>query len=187
MTKIVIIHGNGGCTNQLFWIPWFKAELEKNNITVVAPTMPDNIEAKASIWLPYMRDTLRCDENTIVVGHSSGAVAAMRYAEQYKLLGSVLVGACYTDLGYENERLAGYYDAPWRWDTIKNNQQWIVQFASTDDPFIPIKEPQHIRERLATDYYAFTDQGHFTNKTIPGIVSVLLKKLEMQPLREKLC
>lgn len=178
MKKVVIIHGNGGCTNQYHWIPWLKAELEKNKIKVLAPTMPDNVEAKKSIWLPYMHDKLGCDENTIVIGHSSGAVAAMRYAEQYKLLGSVLIGACYTDLGYASERLAGYYDAPWGWESIKNNQQWIVQFASTDDPYISIQEPQHIQSQLSTDYYEFTDQGHFMNKTIPDLVSIILKKLE---------
>lgn len=180
MEKVVIVHGNGGCTNQEVWIPWVKAELEKNNITVITPTMPDNVEAKASIWLPYLRDKLHCDENTIIIGHSSGAVAAMRYAEQYKLLGSVLVGACYTDLGYASERISGYYDVPWHWETIKKNQQWIIQFASSDDPFIPIQEPRYINKQLDTDYYEFTDQGHFVNKTIPFLVPIILKKLERQ-------
>lgn len=176
--KVVIIHGNGGCTNQSNWTPWLKAELEKNNIPVIAPTMPDNVEAKSSIWLPYMHDKLQCDENTIIVGHSSGAVAAMRYAEEYKLRGSILIGACYTDLGYASERISGYYDAPWQWDTIKNNQQWIIQFASNDDPYIPIEQPQHIHKQLATDYYEFTDQGHFMSAPIPNLVSIILKKLK---------
>lgn len=180
MLKIVIIHGNGGCTNQHFWIPWLKAECEKNKITVIAPTMPDNIEAKASLWLPYMHDTLRCDENTIIVGHSSGAVAAMRYAEQYKLLGSVLIGACYTDLGHISERISGYYDAPWSWEIIKNNQQWIIQLGSEDDPYIPPKEPRHIQKQLDTDYYEFTDQGHFMNKTIPDLVEIIMKKITIR-------
>lgn len=178
LKKVVIIHGNGGCTNQVNWIPWLKAELVKNNIKVIAPTMPDNVEAKASIWLPYMHDKLQCDKNTIIVGHSSGAVAAMRYAEQYKILGSVLVAACYTDLGYKSERISGYYDAPWRWNAIKNNQPWIVQFASNDDPFIPIEEARHIHEQLASDYYEFTNQGHFMDKTIPQLVSIIIKKLK---------
>ena len=177
MTKVVIIHGNGGCTNQHNWTPWLKVELEKNNITVIAPTMPDNVEAKASVWLPYMHDKLHCDENTIIIGHSSGAVAAMRYAERYNILGSVLVGACYTDLGYASERISGYYDAPWRWDTIKKNQQWIVLFASSDDPFIPIEEPQYIQQQLAADYYEFTKEGHFMDPTIPRLVPIILKKL----------
>lgn len=178
MKKVVIIHGNGGCTNLHFWTPWLKTELEKNNITVVAPTMPDNVEAKASVWLPYMRDVLKCDENTIVIGHSSGAVAAMRYAEKYPLWGSVLVGACYTDLGFASERLAGYYAAPWQWEAIKKNQQWIVQLASSDDPYIPIQEAQHIHKQLDTDYYEYADQGHFMNKTLPDLVAVLKSKLK---------
>jgi len=178
MKKVVIIHGNGGCTNQHNWIPWLKAELEKHKITVLAPTMPDNVEAKASVWLPYMHDKLRCDEDTIVVGHSSGAVAAMRYAEQNKLWGSVLVGACYTDLGHASEQISGYYDAPWHWDAIKENQQWIVQFSSTDDPFIPIQEARHIQQNLETDCYEFIDQGHFMDKTVPHLVDVITQKFE---------
>ena len=33
---------------------------------------------RRSIWLPYMKDELKVDENTIIIGHSSGAVAAIR-------------------------------------------------------------------------------------------------------------
>ena len=177
MKKIVIIHGNGGCTGNHYWIPWLKAELEKKGLTVLAPTMPDNIEAKASVWLPYMQDVLKCDEDTIVIGHSSGAVAAMRYAEEHKLLGSVLVGACYTDLGYESERLAGYYDAPWQWATIKNNQAWTILFASSDDPYIPAVQAQFIHDQLGGDYYEFTDQGHFMNKQVPQLLEAVASKL----------
>lgn len=177
MKKIVIIHGNGGCNSASFWIPWLKTELEKKNLTVLAPTMPDNIMAKSSVWLAYMQNTLECNEETIIVGHSSGAVAAMRYAENHKLLGTVLVSPCYTDLDNELERMAGYYDTPWNWDTIKKNQQWIIQFASTDDPFIPIQESRHIHEKLNSEYLEFTDQGHFGSKEVPQLLSAILKKL----------
>ena len=34
---------------------------------------------RRSIWLPYMKDELKVDENTIIIGHSSGAVAAIRW------------------------------------------------------------------------------------------------------------
>jgi len=36
------------------------------------------VVARESIWLPFMEKELQCDENTIIVGHSSGAEAAMR-------------------------------------------------------------------------------------------------------------
>jgi len=177
MKKVVIIHGNGGCTAQSYWLPWLKTELEKKGIAVFVPTMPDNIQAKSSIWLPYMRDTLKCDQDTIIIGHSSGAVAAMRYAELYKLKGSVLVGACYADLGYESERISGYYDNPWLWDKIKANQEWIAQLSSTDDPYIPIQQAHHIQKNLDAQYLEFTDQGHFQNQDIPELVSLILSKV----------
>jgi predicted alpha/beta hydrolase family esterase len=50
-------------------------------VQVAMEDMPDPYEAKESIWLPFMRDVLKADESSIIVGHSSGAEAAMRYAE----------------------------------------------------------------------------------------------------------
>lgn len=175
--KIVIIHGNG-CTSQNNWYPWLKSELTKQGLSVVVPNMPDSLEAKASIWLPYMKDVLKCDEQTIIIGHSSGAVAAMRYAENNKLLGTLLIGACYTDLGMASERISGYYNKPWKWDQIKANQQWIIQLASIDDPFIPIKEPRYIHEHLKTDYHEYDDQGHFMEKEIPVARDIVVAKLK---------
>jgi len=48
--------------------------------------------------------------NTSITGHSSGAEAAMRFAESYQVKGLVLVSACVTDLGIESEMIAGYYN-----------------------------------------------------------------------------
>jgi hypothetical protein len=48
--------------------------------------MPDNYDAKASVWMPYMRDVLKCDADTVLVGHSSGAevlMAMMRNNREY--------------------------------------------------------------------------------------------------------
>jgi hypothetical protein len=65
-------------------------------------------------------------EGSIVIGHSSGAVAALRLLEENKLLGAILVSACYTDLGDENEKRSGYYSTEWKWDQIRNNADFIV-------------------------------------------------------------
>lgn len=34
--------------------------------------------AREEIWIPFMEKQLNCNANTIIVGHSSGAEAAMR-------------------------------------------------------------------------------------------------------------
>ena len=178
MTKVIIIHGNGGGTGDSAWLPWLKNELEKHGISAVSPTFPDNVEAKSSIWLPYI-ESLGADENTILVGWSSGATAAMRYAESHKIKASALVGACYTDLGLESEKISGYYDTPWNWEAIKQNQKWIAQFASVDDPAIPIEENRFIHEKLNTEYYEYPDKSHFgwpePMETFPELLEVILK------------
>ena len=74
---------SAGCTpiTQCNWYSWLKRNLEKAGVCVAMEDMPDPYEAKQSIWLPFMRDVLKADESSIIVGHSSGAEAAMRYAE----------------------------------------------------------------------------------------------------------
>ncbi|HUD02709.1 MAG TPA: alpha/beta hydrolase [Candidatus Paceibacterota bacterium] len=179
--KAILIPGNGGGGPKDNWLPYLEHELPKFGIEVINEQFPDAELARKEFWLPFIKK-LGADEQTILIGHSSGAVAAMRYAEDNKLLGSILVGACYTDLGYDTEKESHYYDAPWDWDAIKSNQDWIIQFASTDDPFIPIEEARFIHENLDTDYHEYADQGHFGHddrpKTeFPELLEALKNKL----------
>ncbi len=178
--KAIIIPGNGGSTPNDNWFPYLVTKLSKLSVKVMNEQFPDPVLARRKYWLPFL-EKLGADENTILIGHSSGAVAAMRYAETHKILGSILVGACYTDLGVETEKISGYYDEPWNWKGIKQNQKWIALFASTDDPYIPIEEARHINKNLQPEYYEFTDQGHFGSDkgrvTFPEIVEIIKKKI----------
>lgn len=183
--KVIIVHGNGGGTADIHWFPYLKKELEKLGVKAVAETFPDNDLARANIWLPFLKNNLGADENTVIVGHSSGAVAAMRFAEKNKIFGSILVGVCYTDLGEEEEKKSGYYDRPWDWQAIRSNQNWIIQYHSTDDPHIPIAEARFIHQKLKTEYYEYTNQGHFggegesDKREFPELLEAIKSKLNM--------
>ena len=178
--KIILIHGNGGGWPKENWLPPVARRLKALGLKVIFKQFPDPVLARAKYWLPFIKK-LGADENTILVGHSSGAVATMRYAEKHKILGSILVATCHTDLGESNEKISRYYDKQWNWEKIKKNQRWIVQFASVDDRFIPIKEARFVHRKLKTEYYEFKHQGHFSswdNKTdFPQIVAIIKKKL----------
>ncbi len=107
----------------------------------------------------------------------------MRYAENYHILGSVLVAPCYTDLGMESEKISGYYSHTWKWIKIKKNQNWIIQFSSKDDPYIPIEEGRYVNKMLSSEYYEFSDQGHFGGNwdkiEFPEIVDKIKNKILM--------
>ncbi len=176
MTKIILIHGNGGVNSNDCWLPYVERELTALGCDVINRSFPDPVKARAEYWLPFI-DELGADENTVIIGHSSGAVAAMRYAQTHKILGSVLVGACYTDLGEASERVSGYYDAPWDWAAIRTNQRFILQFASPEDPYIPIKEARFIQKQLSAKYFELPDHGHFEDREFPELVKAVRKAL----------
>lgn len=160
--KAILIHGNGGCTAADSWLPWMERELITLGVDVINHTFPDNVKARAEVWLPYL-ESLDADADTILIGHSSGAVAAMRYAETHQLLGSVLVSVCYTDLGDAFEAASGYYREPWQWQRIREHQQWMAIFHSTDDPLIPVAEARHVAKQLKCSYFELTGRGHFSD------------------------
>ncbi len=91
--------------------------------------MPDPYGAKEDVWLPFILNELGAsDPNTVVVGHSSGAVAALRLLEHHRLKGAVIVAGYHTDLGDANEAASGYFSRPWEWEKIQENAGWLVQF-----------------------------------------------------------
>jgi pimeloyl-ACP methyl ester carboxylesterase len=174
--KVILIHGNGGSTADDIWLPWLERELGRLGLVVINRTFPDNVKARAAFWLPFM-DELGADEHTILIGHSSGAVAAMRYAETHRLAGSVLVGVCHTDLGDSSEAASGYYRDPWQWQRIRENQPWIGVFGSTDDPCIPVAEARYVAAQLKCSYFEFTDRGHFMDVEVPEILQFVRRQL----------
>ena len=88
------------------------------------------------------------------------------------------MSACYTDLGDPNEKASGYYSRPWEWEQIKKNCQWIIQFGSTDDPFISMHEQEEVARSLNSEFHQFTDRGHFCDETFPELVQALIKHLK---------
>jgi predicted alpha/beta hydrolase family esterase len=177
VARAILIHGNGGSTAADGWAPFVERDLRALGLEVINETFPDNVKARAAIWLPHLA-ALGAGDDTILVGHSSGAVAAMRYAETQRVLGSVLVGVCHTDLGDRGERASGYYRTPWRWDAIRANQRWVGIFQSSDDPLIPVAEARAVAAQLRASYFEFADRGHFVDRgPFPELVAYVRKKL----------
>lgn len=183
MTKVIFVPGNSGCTTKDNWFPSIQKELEAEGLKVIAAEFPDSDLARESFWLPFLLNEIKVDENSILVGHSSGAIAAMRLAEKQKILGSVLVGTYHTDLGIEKEKQSGYFDRSWDWTNMKQNQNWTIIFASQDDPWIPIEQPRYIQQHLECEYHEYKNQGHFGGdyykETFPELTLAILRNLSI--------
>lgn len=66
----------------------------------------------------------------------------------------------------------------WQWEQVKRNTQWIMQFGSTDDPFIPFSEQQQVAEGTAAEFHQFAEKGHFMSMAFPELVNKLMSKLQ---------
>jgi predicted alpha/beta hydrolase family esterase len=53
---------------------------------VILRDMPDPFGAKESEWVPFLLKECGVDSNTLIIGHSSGAEAAMRLMENCAVL-----------------------------------------------------------------------------------------------------
>jgi predicted alpha/beta hydrolase family esterase len=75
--KIVIVPGNGcGNVRDSNWYGYAEDKLSQRSDlfeAVVLRNMPDPVKARESIWIPFLLNECQCDENTIIIGHSSGA------------------------------------------------------------------------------------------------------------------
>lgn len=171
--RAIILPGNNDTRITSNWYLWAKEKLEDMGLDVIARDMPDPVVASRSVWVPFIAEHASWPEDTILIGHSSGATAIMRYLEEGRCALAILVGGCYTDLGDDLEKQSGYYDDPWRWERMREHAQRIVIFASTDDPYIDVSEPRFMHGKLRGTYHEYTDRQHFDEETFPELIDVV--------------
>lgn len=70
---------------------------------------------------------------------------------------------------------SGYFSRPWEWEKIRANVKHILQFGSSDDPFLPWEEQQEVADGLKTDLHKYSDRGHFQNTAFPELIDVIKK------------
>lgn len=75
--KFVILHGYTG-TPEKNWLPWAKAELERMGHEVIVPALPDTDAPTEDGQVAAAIAATTYDENTVLVGHSLGAIVAMK-------------------------------------------------------------------------------------------------------------
>eukprot|EP00933_Yihiella_yeosuensis_P084077 TRINITY_DN9844_c0_g1_i1.p1 TRINITY_DN9844_c0_g1~~TRINITY_DN9844_c0_g1_i1.p1 ORF type:complete len:358 (-),score=81.13 TRINITY_DN9844_c0_g1_i1:246-1319(-) len=183
LKRCVIAPGNG-CSDirNSNWYGWLYEQLLRQSMfeEVLCRDFPDPYEAKRSEWLPFMKETLKVGPDTILIGHSSGAEAAMRFAEESLVGGLILVSACHSDLDDEGERASGYYPpsgGPWNWEAIRKNTGWIVQFHSRDDHLVPVVEGRVVAKELKSEYYELDGHSHFFDP-FNELLDILKKKTQ---------
>lgn len=183
MRRILILHGTNGNSNEN-WFPWLKRELENRGSEVWVPDLPHSEKPNIARYNEFIfqNKNWKFDENTSIIGHSSGAVAILGLLQHLpkdtKVNLCVLVGSFKNDLGWEslNELFLENFD----FNVIKKKAQKFIFIHSDNDPFCPLEHAQYLSEKLDGTLIVKPGQGHFSTGKNPEYTKFqfLLKLLE---------
>ena len=123
---------------------------------------------------------------TVVVGHSSGAVAAMRLAEKTKLKGIMLVATYDSDMSDANERKSGYFTRDFDWKAIKSNCEFVCCVGGTLDDLVPIQTQRRVAMNCLglvpnvpkKEWLELPNEDHFFTPPCSELVALLERNVD---------
>ncbi len=167
--RVFIVHGWGGNPEE-GWFPWLKRELEKEEIVVDVPEMPDTEEPKMEAWISHLAQIVGdVDDQTYFVGHSIGCQTILRYLERLpsekKVGGAVLVAPWMTLMNQSPEEIE--IAKPWietqiDFEKVKTHTQKFIAIFSDNDDCVPIENKKFFEERVGTKSVVEHNKGHFS-------------------------
>lgn len=173
MKTVYIIHGWGGSPEEPLHA-WLKSELEQRGYAVVAPEMPNTDAPHIDAWLSKLNEVIEPSEDAVLVGHSIGCQAILRYlasAPEGPTVGKVVLLAPWMHLdeatiAEEGEAARAiaqeWHAAPLSFDAVKAHVAGpIIAIFSDNDPFVPLSEKEIFVEKLGAEIIVEHNKGHF--------------------------
>jgi len=186
--KIILIHGKDTDPTKK-WYPWFAAEAEKLGYTFIAPFLPKAADPVMQEWLTEI-DKTHPGADSILVGHSRGGVAVLRWLEAQpadvhvkKVILIATNSGRLADKAIPEESNYGFYtEAGYDFNKIKSHCKNFIMFHSTDDPWVPFSAGEFNAKGLNAKFLKFNGYMHFGHgvETIPELldeIKMLLPKV----------
>lgn len=164
MKRAIIVHCWGGSSDYA-WYPWAKSHLEDLGYQVSVPDMPDSDPPILTTWLPHLTEIIgQPDDELVLIGHSIGTVAIMRYLESLESgqVGKVILVAGFTDqLGFKE--LENFFETRLDFSKIKNgSKSGFVAIQSDDDPFVSEQYGERLKDELGAKLVIKHNAGHMS-------------------------
>jgi len=180
--RVFIIHGWEG-SPQGNWFPWVKAELEEHNFESIILEMPNSNFPIQERWLEKMQEVItHPNERTFLIGHSLGCVSILHYLETLKehqeVGGIILVAGFSESLGTIPE-IENFFKKQICYEKIKLHCKKFIIINSDNDPAVPIKRGELLRDKFNAKFIVLKKAGHINRKSgylkLPIVVEELLK------------
>lgn len=167
MKTVILLHGlNTNPTEK--WYPWLTKEVQQLGWQYSAPMLPHADDPQISEWKSEL-DKLQPDEDTVLVGHSRGGVAILRWLESqpaslrvHKVILVATNSGFVQKMVIPTETNRGFYtEQGYDFGKIKQHCTEFVVFHSKDDRWVPYEAGVENAEGLSARLLTFEDRGHF--------------------------
>jgi hypothetical protein len=183
MKSALILHGTAS-TSQMNWFPWLKEKLEEKGWNVWVPNLPKAEKPNIKRYSAFLlgNQDWKFNQNSVVIGHSSGAVAILgllqNMPEGMYVDTCILVGSFKNDLGRED--LKELFAGPFDFEKIKTHAKKFIFIHSDNDPYCPLEHAEYLAEKLGGKLLVQKGQGHFNIGSNPKYTQFpfLLKQLQ---------
>lgn len=173
MKKALILH-SWFSTPADNWYPWLKNELEKMGYEVWAPELPTMSTKSPDMeaMLAFVLQKNFVDKDTIVIGHSLGAVLALRLAERIAFKKGIMLAVWdFNDLTPEH---ASFWPNMIDHSKIKANVAEWVFLISENDPYVTVAIAKEVAGRVNGKAVVVGKRGHFgKDEGITQVVEIL--------------
>lgn len=109
------------------------------------------------------------NSETILIGHSSGAVAILHLLQELqegiKVNAAFMVGAFKGEEGVTSRR--EFFPKPFDFEEIKSHCKKFVFIHSDNDPYCPLGDAEFLSEKLDGELVVEKGQGHFNLEAGP--------------------
>jgi serine hydrolase len=162
--RAVILHGVEGYPSEN-WFPWLARKLEKRGFQVEVPHFPSNERCSFETWsdiFAHRFGTLQAFD--IVIGHSLGAVFALRLVEDLiePIRAAFLVSAFAGPISFApySGMISSFFASEFDWMQIsKMSRAWHLYHAD-NDPIVPLSLGLAVARNLNVTMSLIPGGGH---------------------------
>lgn len=163
MKTAIILHGTLGSPDGN-WFQWIKKEFEGRGMNVWLPQLPQAEQPSLRKWQRFVKEEcpFPINEQTLIVGHSSGAILALVLAENnIEKIGAIVDVSVFHDNSLQWQPNNQLFDVKFDWTAIKEGVNELLFIHSDNDPYVPLNQAQYVATNTGGKMIVIPGEGHF--------------------------
>lgn len=149
MKNAVILHGTFDNPRKN-WFQWLKKELVKRGYKTWVPMLPNSDKPNPHNYNPYLLGKWNFNEDTVMIGHSSGATAIINLlnstSAHFRINKAIMVAGFKDDLDWDPTR--ELFPDKWDFTRIVPKASKFILIHSDNDSYVSAEHADYFKKHL---------------------------------------